>query len=163
MTPMFLDLGGGEVFALIVIAVILLGPERVPDLARKAGRVIRFVRNIATNATEQIKTELGPEYADIRLDDLHPRNLVQQVLPPGLADEMTALRGDLAGMRSEIDRLQREATGLAATVSEPLSLEGPGPSVPPAESATAAPAEQRDEPVTPEPEPRPRSGATLLE
>jgi Tat protein translocase TatB subunit len=81
MVLMLLDIGAGELVLLAVLAAILLGPERVPPLAKKAARILRFLRGVANNATSQIKSELGPEYADLSVGELHPKNLIQQVLP----------------------------------------------------------------------------------
>jgi len=103
---MFLDIGAGEVIVLVVLAAIFLGPDRVPPIAKKIGRVLKFVRKIANNATDQIKAELGEEYADLGLDDLKPKNLAATVLPNDIASEMATLRAELEGMRTEMTRLQ---------------------------------------------------------
>ena len=103
---MLLDIGTGELFVLVVLAVILLGPEKAPGLARKAARILRFLRHVANNATEQIKTELGPEFSDLKVSDLKPKNLVQRALPGDVPSEMDALRAELDDMRTEVTRLR---------------------------------------------------------
>ena len=105
MTPLFLDIGTGELLILVVLAVVLLGPEKVPALARKAARVVRFIKRVANNATSQIKAELGSDYDDLNIEGLKPRNLVQQILPDE-NHELAALRAELDGMRTEVARLQ---------------------------------------------------------
>ena len=50
MSPLLLDINGPEFMLLLVLAVILFGPERLPDLARKAARVVRYVRTMAGSA-----------------------------------------------------------------------------------------------------------------
>jgi len=105
---MLLDIGSGEVIAIVVLAAVLLGPEKIPPLAKKVGRVLGFLRKVANSATDQIKAELGPEYADLTLSDLKPKNLVQKIIPDDVQDEMASLRAELADMRTEMDRLQAE-------------------------------------------------------
>ncbi len=96
------DIGPAEFLLLLVIAVILFGPERLPELARKAARMIRYVRTLADNAQRQLKDELGPEFSDLDVRDLHPRTFVRKHLlddvEPIVADvkdviEASALNG----------------------------------------------------------------------
>jgi len=112
MTPMLFDIGTGELIAIVVIAAILMGPEKVPEMAKKAARVLKFLRGVANNATEQIKGELGPEYADMKLTDLTPKNMVQKLLPDDTKSELDALREELNNMRTQMTELQ------ATTASE---------------------------------------------
>ena len=80
MTPLLLDINGPEFVLLLVIAVILFGPERLPDLARKAARLLRYLRTVAGNAQQQLSKELGPDFDDVDLRDLNPRAFVQKHL-----------------------------------------------------------------------------------
>lgn len=80
MTPLLLDINGPEFVLLLVIAVILFGPERLPDLARKAARLLRYLRTVAGNAQQQLSKELGPDFENIDLRDLNPRAFVQKHL-----------------------------------------------------------------------------------
>jgi len=61
-----------------VIAVLVFGPDRLPDLARQAGRFLRQLRTMANAARDEIRDELGPDYADLELRDLDPRNIVRK-------------------------------------------------------------------------------------
>ena len=47
---------------LLILGVVMFGPERIPPMARKAAKIIHFLRNIANDATSQLRNELGPEY-----------------------------------------------------------------------------------------------------
>ncbi len=75
-----IDFNGSEIVVLAVLAVIIFGPEKLPDLARKTARVFHYLRGIANDARGQLRAELGPEYADISLSDLNPRNAGQRLL-----------------------------------------------------------------------------------
>ena len=66
-------------FAVIaVVAIFVFGPDKLPDLARQAGRLVRQVRRLADNARDELRAELGPEYADLELRDLDPRQIVRR-------------------------------------------------------------------------------------
>lgn len=118
-------LGIPEVLVLLVAAVILFGPEKLPELARKAARVINYVRNIANNAQNQISSELGPEFKDFDIRDPRgsiKRHLLDQVEP--IMSDVTEEIGDtkkifddtgedLADIRSELDELGSDIDGLA--------------------------------------------------
>ena len=75
-----LGLGWGEVGVLLLLALFIVGPERLPGLAADAGRMLRSVRKQVKGLTDDIKTELGPEFADVDLRSLHPRTFVQKHL-----------------------------------------------------------------------------------
>jgi len=77
---MFNSLGWGEVLALIVLALFIFGPDRLPKVAKDAGRMLRQLREMANGARSQLKSELGPEFADIDLDSLNPRTFVRKHL-----------------------------------------------------------------------------------
>jgi sec-independent protein translocase protein TatB len=73
-------IGLPELMVIIVVAVLVFGPDRLPDFARQAGRFIRQLRTFAHNARDDIRAELGPEYADFELTDLDPRRAVRKYL-----------------------------------------------------------------------------------
>ncbi|WP_026152669.1 Sec-independent protein translocase protein TatB [Actinopolyspora halophila] len=88
---MFDSIGWGEILVLIVAGLFILGPERLPSAAAWLGRTVRQVREYATGAREQIRSELGPEFDDLRkpLQDLRevrnfdPRRAVSKHLFDG--------------------------------------------------------------------------------
>lgn len=69
-----------EFILILVLALILFGPERLPEYSRKAARIFVYFRDIANNAKTTLKTELGPEYADLELKDLHPKAFIAKQL-----------------------------------------------------------------------------------
>lgn len=77
---MFFDIGAGEFLGLAVLAVILVGPDRLPTIAIEAAKIIRKVRNFAQNATSDIKSNLGPGFEDLKPTDLHPKNFIKRQL-----------------------------------------------------------------------------------
>ena len=109
MTPLLLDINAPEFVLLLVLAVILFGPERLPELARKAARLVRYVRTMAGSAQQQLSRELGPGFEDLDLRDLNPRAFVQKHLlddvEPIIADvkkEITDVQGSVTGSTSDV-------------------------------------------------------------
>ena len=67
-----------EMAVIAFIAVLVFGPDRLPDLARQAGQMIRKARDFANSARDELRNELGPEFADLELRDLDPRTIVRK-------------------------------------------------------------------------------------
>lgn len=61
---MFSNLGWGEVLVLLVIAIVLLGPERLPDAAEALGKGIRKFRNWITDAQGQLKDTVDDDFGE---------------------------------------------------------------------------------------------------
>lgn len=75
-----------ELAVIAFVAVLVFGPDKLPDLARQAGRVVRQVRNLANQARDELRDELGPEYADLDLRDLDPRTIVKRHIIEAMND-----------------------------------------------------------------------------
>jgi sec-independent protein translocase protein TatB len=73
-----MGIGFAEFMVIGVIALLVFGPDRLPDFARQAGRMIRQVRSISKQARDDIRAELGPDYADFELTDLDPRRAIRK-------------------------------------------------------------------------------------
>jgi sec-independent protein translocase protein TatB len=71
-------IGLPELMVIAVVAVVVFGPDKLPDYARQAGRFVRQMRNLARSAQDQLREELGPEYADLKLTDLDPRQAIRR-------------------------------------------------------------------------------------
>lgn len=96
-----MGLGWAEVGVLLLLTLFVVGPERLPTVARDAGKALRSLRTSVKGLTDDLKTELGPEFQDVDLRSLHPRTFVQKHL---LSDDDTStfdLLGGSAGTASE--------------------------------------------------------------
>jgi sec-independent protein translocase protein TatB len=67
-----LDLSIEKLFILAVVALFVLGPERLPTAAVWLARTLRQIKNYTNDANQKIRRELGPEFDEIRapLDEL---------------------------------------------------------------------------------------------
>ena len=75
---MFFDFGPGEIIGLAVLAMILIGPERLPTFAVDAARFVKKARTFATKATSELKENLGPGFEDLEPSDLNPKSFIKK-------------------------------------------------------------------------------------
>lgn len=115
LTPLLLDVNAPEFILLLVLAIILFGPERLPDLARKAARVVQYVRTLAGTAQDQLSKELGPGFENLDFRDLNPKSFIQK----HLLDEVQPI---VADVKAELTEVSATVTGAAGDVS--AAIEG---------------------------------------
>lgn len=60
------DLSFEKIAVLVVAALFVLGPERLPAAAEWLGSTIRQIKGFATAAGEQLQAEIGPELDHLR-------------------------------------------------------------------------------------------------
>ncbi len=72
------NIGGGEIIGLLVLGMILIGPDRMPSVAADATKFLIKLKNIAQNATNELKENLGPGYEDLQVKDLHPKAFIKK-------------------------------------------------------------------------------------
>jgi sec-independent protein translocase protein TatB len=60
------NISWGEMLILLVAALVILGPERLPGAIKWTFDALRKVREYAGGATAQLREELGPEFDDLR-------------------------------------------------------------------------------------------------
>lgn len=77
-----MDVGFGEMLMLAVLALLIFGPERLPGIARSAGKVIGQVRREATSTFDALRSEVE-------------------------LDELETLGSDLRREREELQRRSR--------------------------------------------------------
>src|SRR4051794_37081165 len=92
--------GVPELAVIAFVAVLVFGPDKLPEFARQAGRMARKVRQFANEARDELREELGPEYADLDFKDLDPRAIVRkhimEAMNADLDDPVTASLNPLA-------------------------------------------------------------------
>jgi sec-independent protein translocase protein TatB len=83
---MLFDFGAGEILGLGVLAVILVGPDRLPQLAVDAARLIKKIRGMANNATTELRENLGPGFEDLSPSDLRPKTFIKKHIASALEE-----------------------------------------------------------------------------
>ena len=69
-------IGGGELVALALVAVVLVGPDKLPQFSADSAKFIRKMRDLAQGATRDLRENLGPGYEDLKVADLNPKTFI---------------------------------------------------------------------------------------
>ena len=73
-----LDIGAGELLGLALVALVLVGPTKLPTFAADAARFLRKVRGFAQSATSDLRENLGPGFEDLSVSDLNPKSFIRK-------------------------------------------------------------------------------------
>ncbi|KOT28676.1 preprotein translocase [Streptomyces caelestis] len=65
---------------LIVLAVLVFGPDKLPKVIQDVTRTIRKIRDFSESAKQDIRQELGPEFKDFEFEDLNPKTFIRKQL-----------------------------------------------------------------------------------
>jgi len=121
------NVGPMELLVLCVVGLIVVGPEKLPNLARDAARMIKTLRELATGARTQLREELGPEFADIDLRNLNPKTAVSRMLLGDGTDTINPVKL----VRESLDDEDLRAAPDFAPVPNPIRAAQPVPAEPP--------------------------------
>ena len=71
-----------------IIAVFVLGPERLPYYASQLARLVKSARTMANGAKERMREEMGPDFDDIDWKKLDPRQYdPRRIIREALVDD----------------------------------------------------------------------------
>jgi len=96
-----------ELGLVMIIAVIVLGPERIPEVAVQLARAVRYLRGYATDATADIRAELSEltkEYDEVRKE---------------LQEFRQSVTKDMTSITDEVDRTLKESRPIIEPGGEP--------------------------------------------
>ena len=79
-------IGGGELVALALVAVVLVGPDKLPQFSADSAKFIRKMRDLAQGATRDLRENLGPGYEDLNVADLNPKTFISKHINEVLAE-----------------------------------------------------------------------------
>ncbi|PWD50331.1 Sec-independent protein translocase TatB [Serinibacter arcticus] len=128
------SINGWEVGILLVVVLLVVGPERLPAYAAQLGRIVREVRAIARGATDRVREELGDSFDDLK--DLDPRQYdPRRIVREALLDDPRPAPG-AAGAAGAVGA--GAAAGAAAGGAASSTRKPPSRYVPPASSQRPA-------------------------
>ena len=137
----FFGIGGWEFLVLLLLAMFIFGPDKLPKAISDGVRMLRNLRDMARNATNDLSRELGTE---ISLEDLNPKSLIRKHI---LSDEderairepleslYRDVRKDVTGVRGDLQQVARDVD----IRHKPVSANGPTAIVPASVTSTVAP------------------------
>jgi sec-independent protein translocase protein TatB len=96
------NVGVGEIVAIVLVALLLFGPERLPEMARQAGRWLGRLRLTTQGALDQLKDET--DLKDLNLPDLRIGSLRSQARD--YVRELMDVEGQMAELEREREQLK---------------------------------------------------------
>ena len=84
---MIFGIGPGEFIGLALIAIIFVGPERLPKFSSDAAKFLKKVKNLANTATAELRENLGPGFEDLQPSDLNPKTFIKKQLAGALDED----------------------------------------------------------------------------
>ena len=119
---MFENLGGFEILALILLALFIIGPDRLPKAISDTMGFLRKVRGMARNATSDLSRELG---TNIELEDLHPKTFLRKHLLSEAEEE--AIRKPFQDAVRDVKSTTESAYKEVKSTADALNMEKESP------------------------------------
>jgi sec-independent protein translocase protein TatB len=131
---MFMGINGTEMVILVVVALVVIGPKRLPEYAQKLRELVRQMRRMAEGAKDSVQRDFGDDFKDVDWQKLDPRQYdPRRIVREALVEEDVAIRESKRRERSSLESstTSDEADDQAASASAlPLLSEArPQPSV----------------------------------
>ena len=117
-----LGVGAGEALVVFVITLIVVGPQRFPEIARQAGRYYRMARRYAAHVTADVRGAMSELEAEVEAQ----KDAIEAVgaeIGEGVAGAVEETRGELRAL----ERSTRDAVGGAGGGAPPQSSSGSAP------------------------------------
>jgi sec-independent protein translocase protein TatB len=129
---MFANVGWGEMLVLLVVGLVVLGPERLPGAIRWTSNTLRQARDYISGATSQLREDLGPEFEDLReplselnkLRGMSPRAAITKHLLDGDESVLNVFESSVGDVKSAVVPPAVAQRPPATPASEPRT---PGP------------------------------------
>ena len=79
-------IGLPELAVIAFFGVVLLGPDKLPGLAKQLAQGIKAAKRMGDSVRDDLRSSLGDDYAELELRDLHPRELIRRQVEEALAE-----------------------------------------------------------------------------
>jgi sec-independent protein translocase protein TatB len=111
-----------ELLTIVVIAVLVFGPDKLPKVIQDVTRTIRKIREFSESAKQDIRSELGPEFKDFEFEDLNPKTFIRKQLDNdelGLKEIRNGfdLKKEMADVTDAVNSWDSEAASSASSSS----------------------------------------------
>ncbi|MFJ4684545.1 sec-independent translocase [Streptomyces sp. NPDC088789] len=132
---MFNDIGPFELVTLIVLAVLIFGPDKLPKVIQDVTRTIRKIRDFSESAKQDIRQELGPEFKDFEFEDLNPKTFIRKQMDNdelGLKELRNGfdLKKEMAEVTDAVHGRDSESSASSSAPSSPSSSSPATPAAP---------------------------------
>ncbi|MFE2169696.1 sec-independent translocase [Streptomyces sp. NPDC059447] len=126
---MFNDIGALELVTIVVLAILVFGPDKLPKVIQDVSGVIRKIRAFSDSAKQDIRSELGPEFKDFEFEDLNPKTFIRKQLTEN--EDLKEIRSSF-DLRKELNDVtdavnSKEADTAPASTGASATPAGTGP------------------------------------
>lgn len=118
------DIGFSEILVIFVLALVVLGPEKLPRVVREVGRWVGRARAMARQFQEQLEEEVDVDRSrTIRPEPVRPVGGTAHEIPPPLKPDPQQPDADVAAawQPSAAEPLPESAASASDPSSEPLT------------------------------------------
>lgn len=116
----FFGISSWEFLILIVIAAVLIGPERLPEYLAKFRQFVRSARDMAEGAKTQLKEQMGPEFQDVDWRQYDPRQYdPRRIVRDALGEDVS----NTLGIPQSQQVLEADAAAQAAGMAAPVAVQ----------------------------------------
>ncbi|AHH20112.1 Sec-independent protein translocase protein TatB [Nocardia nova SH22a] len=144
---MFGGIGWPEFMILLIAALVILGPERLPGAMQWTMNAVRQARDYVSGTAEQLRSEIGPEVDQFReplaqlreLRGMSPRDITTKYLLDGDDSILTGEFGPAPGTAEPV----AESAAESAVTAPPETVTF-RETIPPANCGTITPSEPVD-------------------
>jgi sec-independent protein translocase protein TatB len=114
------DIGFSEIFVIAIVALLVLGPERLPKAARFAGLGVRRARAQSHSVKSELENELAAEELKRSLRETQDSlREAQQGFNEGLDEARNRIKREQESLQRELDALDRDVRGASAQAESP--------------------------------------------
>lgn len=103
---------------LVIIALFVLGPERLPHYAAQLAKLVKQLRRMVDGAKNQLADEMGDEFNDVDWRKLDPRQYdPRRIIRDALLDEPVRTVGAAAGVVPAAVLTPEDEAKIAASIA----------------------------------------------
>lgn len=111
-----------KIFIVLLIALFILGPDKLPGYAQKLGEFVRSAKRMANGAKDRLRDEMGPEFDDVDWRQLDPRQYdPRRIIRDALLEDEREAQAEarktraMEAAQARRERLQARGSAGAAT------------------------------------------------
>ena len=104
-------INGTEMVILIVVALVVIGPKRLPEYAQKLRDFVRQMRRMAEGAKDSVRRDFGDDFKDVDWQKLDPRQYdPRRIVREALVEDDAAIRESKRQERSSQESTSAESS-----------------------------------------------------
>ena len=85
------DINGWELVVVVVVALLVIGPERMPEYSAKLAKMVKQLKGMAEAAKVQLREQMGPDFDDVDWKQYDPRQYdPRRIVREALMDDGSA-------------------------------------------------------------------------